>query len=63
MWELVNKRTKKISYLSDEQYQKLIKLGFQNRFTARQSVSVRVAPPKNVTIQKANDRKGTKTIK
>lgn len=63
-WELKNKKTGKLYWLSDSEFEDLKKLGFQSRYIISEILPLKqIKDPLKIEISKKDDKRGTKSIK
>lgn len=60
-WELKNKRTGKLYWLSDSEFEDLKKLGFQSRYIISEILPLKqIKDPLKIEISKKDDKRRTK---
>ena len=63
-WELKNKKTGKLYWLTEEQFENLKKLGFASRYIINEILPLKhIKDPLKIEISKKDDKRGTKSIK
>jgi hypothetical protein len=63
-WELKNKKTGRLYWLDDQEFEDLKRLGFQTRYIINEITPLKgIRDPLKIEITKKDDKRGTKSIK
>lgn len=63
-WELKNKKTGRLYWLDDKEYEDLRKLGFQSRYIINEILPLKqIKDPLKIEISKKDDKRRTKDSK